>query len=257
MSASIEIVAIAGMAEIEPGADLGALIVAAAHAAALELGDGDIVCISQKAVSKAEDRFRVLAEVEPGARAQGIAAELDRDPRLVELVLAESRRIVRATAAALIVERNDGWICANAGIDASNVGRDGAVLLLPADADASARRIRTELERACGARPGVLVSRQLRAPVASRPGGRRDRLRRGQRRRRLARARRHRRSRADRDRDRPRRSARRRRRSRSRQGLARAGSARARGVAVADRRRRSRCAGAAARSRLGPVPLIV
>ncbi len=164
MSASIEIVAIAGMPEIEPGADLGALIVAAAHAAALELGDGDIVCVSQKAVSKAEDRFRVLAEVEPGARAQGIAAELDRDPRLVELVLAESRRIVRATAAALIVERNDGWICANAGIDASNVGRDGAVLLLPADADASARRIRTELERACGARPGVLVSDSFGRP---------------------------------------------------------------------------------------------
>jgi coenzyme F420-0:L-glutamate ligase/coenzyme F420-1:gamma-L-glutamate ligase len=115
------------------------------------------VVVSQKAVSKVEGRVRRLAEVEPGERARTIAAELDKDPALVELVLAESRRIVRALRGVLITETNSGWVCANAGIDSSNL-EEGFVSLLPEDGDASARRIRGEIGEASGVRPAVVVA---------------------------------------------------------------------------------------------------
>jgi coenzyme F420-0:L-glutamate ligase/coenzyme F420-1:gamma-L-glutamate ligase len=115
------------------------------------------VVISQKAVSKVEGRVRRLAEVEPGERARELAANLDKDPALVELVLAESTRVVRAERGILITETRGGWVCANAGIDSSNL-EQGLVSLLPADADASARRIRAEIAAACGASPAVLIA---------------------------------------------------------------------------------------------------
>ena len=156
MSAKLEIVALDRLPEIDEGDDLGALIAEAAGV----LADGEIVVVSQKIVSKAEGRVRDLATVEPGERARELAAEVDRDPRLVELVLGESKRVVRATPAVLIVETHSGWVCANAGIDASNLPDDGTVALLPADADASARRIRAQT----GARPGVVIADSFGRP---------------------------------------------------------------------------------------------
>jgi coenzyme F420-0:L-glutamate ligase / coenzyme F420-1:gamma-L-glutamate ligase len=121
------------------------------------------VVISQKAVSKVEGRVRRLADVEPGERAQELAASLDKDPALVELVLAESTRVVRAERGILITEASGGWVCANAGIDSSNLD-EGLVSLLPADADASARRIRREIEAATGSSPGVVIADSFGRP---------------------------------------------------------------------------------------------
>jgi coenzyme F420-0:L-glutamate ligase / coenzyme F420-1:gamma-L-glutamate ligase len=155
----IELSAIEGLPEIGEGDDLAGLI-----AERVDLENGDVVVISQKAVSKAEGRVRRLGEVTPGDRARELAAELDKDPALVELILAESRSIVRAERGVLIVETNAGWICANAGIDASNVAGDDAVALLPLDCDASARRIRGDLRAAAGVAPAVVVSDSFGRP---------------------------------------------------------------------------------------------
>ncbi len=151
--------AVEGLGEFAAGDRVGAAIVAAA-----ELRADDVLVISQKIVSKAEGRVRDLDRVEPGPEAQRLAAELDRDPALVELVLSESRRVVRATAAVLITETHSGLVCASAGIDSSNVPGERRVALLPADPDASARRIREEIDAACGLRPAVIVSDSFGRP---------------------------------------------------------------------------------------------
>src|SRR3954447_11016202 len=143
---------LSGLPELHEGDDLGALIAGAAAPAA-----DDVIVISQKAVSKVEGRVRRLADVEPGARAMELAGELDKDPGLVELVLSESTRIVRAERRVLITETKDGWVCANAGIDTSNLA-EGEALLLPEDSDGSARRIRGEIATASGATPAVVVA---------------------------------------------------------------------------------------------------
>src|SRR5262249_31398069 len=117
----------------------------------------EILVVSQKAVSKVEGRVRSVADVEPGARAIQLAALLDKDPALVELVLSESTRVVRAARGVLITETNQGWICANAGIDSSNLD-EGIVSLLPVDGDASAQRIRAQVAAASGAAPAVVVA---------------------------------------------------------------------------------------------------
>ncbi|MEO8092256.1 MAG: coenzyme F420-0:L-glutamate ligase, partial [bacterium] len=150
--------AIEGLPEIEAGADLGALIAAAASASGLDLGAGDVVAISQKVVSKAEGRTRALGDVESSETAVSLAAETGKDPRLVQLILDESRSVLRAEPGVLIVETREGWICANAGIDTSNVPGDDVVALLPRDCDASARRIRGEIRVAAGAAPGVVIA---------------------------------------------------------------------------------------------------
>lgn len=137
-----------GLPEIERGVPLGAMIAAAAEPA----GD-EIVVVSQKVVSKAEGRVARLADVEPGARASKIAAEHDKDPRLVELILGESREVLRADHGVLICETHSGLICANAGIDSSN-SPEGWVILLPANPDASARRIRGEIATS----PAVVIA---------------------------------------------------------------------------------------------------
>jgi coenzyme F420-0:L-glutamate ligase/coenzyme F420-1:gamma-L-glutamate ligase len=151
ISRELRIRPLTGIPELHEGEDLGALIAAAEPTAE------EIVVLSQKAVSKVEGRVRRLAEVEPGERALTLAAELDKDPALVELVLAESRRIVRAERSVLITETNSGWVCANAGIDSSNLD-DGSVSLLPEDADVSARRIRAEIREASGVNPAVVIA---------------------------------------------------------------------------------------------------
>jgi coenzyme F420-0:L-glutamate ligase / coenzyme F420-1:gamma-L-glutamate ligase len=141
-----------GLPELREGDELGRLIADAASPA----GD-DVVVISQKAVSKVEGRVQRLAEVEPGARAVALAEDLDKDPALVELVFAESVRVVRAERGVLITETREGWVCANAGIDSSNLA-EGEVSLLPVDGDASARRIRGEIEAASGSAPAVVIA---------------------------------------------------------------------------------------------------
>lgn len=160
MTARIEVAPIAGLPELEAGALLGELIATAGE----ELRDDDIVVISHKAVSKAEGRLRELRSVEPGERARGLGAELGKDPRLVELILAESRAVIRAERGVLIVETHGGWICANAGIDGANVRGDDTVALLPEDADASAARIRKEIEAACDASPAVVIADSFSRP---------------------------------------------------------------------------------------------
>jgi coenzyme F420-0:L-glutamate ligase/coenzyme F420-1:gamma-L-glutamate ligase len=126
--------------EIEGGANLGELISERA-----ELQGGDVVVISQKIVSKAEGQTRRLSSVIPGAEARKLAAVLGKEPALVELILQESEEVLRAERNVLIVETRHGLVCANAGIDSSNLPEDDTVCLLPEDPDASARRIRAEL----------------------------------------------------------------------------------------------------------------
>jgi len=142
-----------GLPEIEPGVPLGAMLAEASGAT-----DEEVLVVSQKVVSKAEGRVRDLASVEPGPRAAELARELGKDPRLVELILAESREVLRAANGVLIVETLSGLICANAGIDSSNVPGEGRVVLLPEDPDASARRLRAEIRSQSGSRPAVVVA---------------------------------------------------------------------------------------------------
>ena len=150
---------IEGLPEIGEGDDLGSLIAERA-----QLAEGDVLIVAQKAVSKAEGRVRRLGDIRPGERARELAGELGKDAALVELILAESRRVVRAERGVLIVETASGWICANAGIDASNVEGDDSVVLLPADPDASARRLRAGLRAAAGVAPAVIVSDSFGRP---------------------------------------------------------------------------------------------
>lgn len=144
--------------EVERGADVAALIGSAVARAGLAIKTGDVVVIAQKIVSKAEGRAIDLAGVEPSPRARDLAREVDKDPRLVELMLRESREVLRTRRGVLIVEHRLGFIMANAGIDQSNVAGEDCALLLPEDPDASAKRIRDGLERACGKRIGVVIN---------------------------------------------------------------------------------------------------
>jgi coenzyme F420-0:L-glutamate ligase/coenzyme F420-1:gamma-L-glutamate ligase len=139
----VGVLPVVGLPEIEAGATLGELIAVRA-----QLADGDVVVISQKVVSKAEGRVRRLSSVTPGAEARELAAALGKEPELIELILAESAEILRAERGVLIVETKHGFVCANAGIDSSNLPEEGTVCLLPEDPDASARRIRAEITTA-------------------------------------------------------------------------------------------------------------
>jgi coenzyme F420-0:L-glutamate ligase/coenzyme F420-1:gamma-L-glutamate ligase len=154
----VELIPIPGIPEVRPGDDLAELIARAAEGAGIEIQDSDILALAQKIVSKAEGRYVRLSEVEPSAEAAKIAGRDGRDARLVEVVLRESNEVISASKRALIVEHRSGAVCAHGGVDRSNLeGDEDTVLLLPEDADASARRIRGELEQRCGARPAVLI----------------------------------------------------------------------------------------------------
>jgi coenzyme F420-0:L-glutamate ligase/coenzyme F420-1:gamma-L-glutamate ligase len=156
---SVEVIPVHGLPEIREGDRIGELI---ARRGAIERGD--VVVISQKVVSKAEGRLLRLADVRPGERARELAARLDKDPALVQAILDQSRAVIRAQDGVLITETASGWICANAGIDASNVGEGGWVTLLPADPDASARAIRAEIRAASGHPPAVVISDSFGRP---------------------------------------------------------------------------------------------
>jgi len=124
----------------------------------VELRDGDVVVVSQKIVSKAEGRVRRLSSVIPGGEAQRLAAVLGKEPALVELILEESREVLRAERGVLIAETRHGFVCANAGIDSSNLPEPDTVCLLPEDPDTSARRIREEIRGTTGVAVAVIVS---------------------------------------------------------------------------------------------------
>jgi coenzyme F420-0:L-glutamate ligase / coenzyme F420-1:gamma-L-glutamate ligase len=150
-----------GIPMVRPGDDLAGLLIAACERSALAPADGDIFVVAQKIVSKAEGRHVDLADVRPSARAQDLAAQVSKDPRLVEVILGESRRVVRYRPGVLIVEHRLGFIMANAGVDRSNVDPDmGAepVLLLPHDPDASAADLLDRLAAHFGKRLGVVIS---------------------------------------------------------------------------------------------------
>jgi coenzyme F420-0:L-glutamate ligase/coenzyme F420-1:gamma-L-glutamate ligase len=146
--------ALGGVPEVRPGDDLAARL---ADAAAGSLGDGDVLCVAHKVISKAEGRVRRLADVEPGARAMALATRLERDPRHVQVVLDEAAEVLRDERA-IICRTRHGFVCANAGVDASNAGEPGAVVLLPLDPDASARALRAALRERAGAAPAVVVT---------------------------------------------------------------------------------------------------
>ena len=140
---------------MRPGDDLAALIAAAAPA---DLAGDDVVVIAHKVVSKAEGRLRSLGAVQPGERATALAERHGKDARLVQVVLDESAEVLRAERGVIVSVTRHGLVCANAGVDRSNVPGDDAVLLLPEDPDASARRLRAGISAARGVSPAVLVT---------------------------------------------------------------------------------------------------
>ena len=159
----VEIIGIEGLGEVHAGDSVGQLIAAACARNCFKLFDNDIVVIAQKIVSKAEDRVLRLDEISPSAQAKALSRELDKDASLVEVILSESRRVIRKGGRALIVETHHGFVCANAGVDCSNVGV-GQAALLPQDPDLSARKIRSEIQQGCGAAPAVIISDSFGRP---------------------------------------------------------------------------------------------
>jgi coenzyme F420-0:L-glutamate ligase/coenzyme F420-1:gamma-L-glutamate ligase len=147
-----------GLPEVRPGDDLGALLAGAAARLEGGLGATDVLAVAHKVVSKAEGRVRALADVTPGERARALAAEHGKDPRAVEVVLEETAAIVRADRGRLICRTRHGFVCANAGVDASNAGATDALVLLPRDPDASARALRAALRERLGVAPAVVIT---------------------------------------------------------------------------------------------------
>jgi coenzyme F420-0:L-glutamate ligase/coenzyme F420-1:gamma-L-glutamate ligase len=167
MSSQLTITGLTGVPLVKPDDDLAAIALAAYAATGLAPADGDVLVVAQKIVSKAEDRIVEVATVEPSERAIALAAEVEKDPRLVEVILGESRRIVRHRPNLLIAEHVRGWVMANAGIDHSNVApADGIerVLLLPVDPDASAEALRQRLAESCGKRIAIIISDSFGRP---------------------------------------------------------------------------------------------
>jgi coenzyme F420-0:L-glutamate ligase/coenzyme F420-1:gamma-L-glutamate ligase len=162
-------VALPELPEVRPGDDLGALIVQAwrelaAQDPELAPAAGDVLVVTQKIVSKAEGMVVDLRTVEPRPEAVAFAASFDRDPRQVEVVLRESVRVVRMERGVIISRTKQGYVCANAGVDASNMGTDDTVTLLPEDPDRSARELRDRIERELGVRVGIIISDSFGRP---------------------------------------------------------------------------------------------
>ena len=156
MTDRVEVIPLRGLPALREGDDLATELVAAANRAG-GLRDGDIVVVAQKAVSKVEGRVVTLAAIEPSARAVELAGE-DGDPRQLEAILGETVRVVRSRPPLLIAETRHGFVCASAGVDASNAPEAGTLVLLPVDPDASAARLRAALETLGGVCLGVVVS---------------------------------------------------------------------------------------------------
>ena len=161
---SLTLTAFAGIPLVHSGDDLVALILQSLQQTSIKLEDGDILVIAQKIVSKSEGRYVRLADVKPSERAFQLAAETEKDPRLMELILSESREIVRYRSSVIVAENRQGVVLANAGIDHSNVEKDGGeeqVLLLPLDPDASAANIRKQLQRKTNRNLAVIINDSL------------------------------------------------------------------------------------------------
>ena len=154
----LRIFGVAGLPEVHEGDDVGAMVAKAAAGGGSPIEAGDVVVVTQKIVSKAEGRVVVLSTVTPSAFAEQIAERYDKDPRLVEVVLRESSRVVRMDQGVIITETRHGFICANSGVDQSNVETHGEVALLPVDPDESASAIRAAIAREAGAEVAVIIS---------------------------------------------------------------------------------------------------
>ena len=161
MPQKLELIPLGNFPRVEPGNDLAALIVNSLLDSELQLVDGDVLVLAQKIVSKAEGRYVKLADVIPGERALELAAQADKDPRQAELILRESREVLRVRPGVVIVEHRNGYVHANAGIDKSNIPNseeDPQVLLLPLDSDASAAALRETLFRSTGVNPKIIIN---------------------------------------------------------------------------------------------------
>jgi coenzyme F420-0:L-glutamate ligase/coenzyme F420-1:gamma-L-glutamate ligase len=156
-SPGLQLFPVPGIPEIRPGYDLVKHLTAAAYQAALHFEDGDILVIAQKIVSKSEGALVRLARVKPSSEALTIAARLKKDPRAVEIVLRESRRVVRSDQV-LITETHHGFVCANAGVDHSNVPGEDVITLLPRNPDRSAKKLAVALRRRTGKRVAIIIS---------------------------------------------------------------------------------------------------
>jgi coenzyme F420-0:L-glutamate ligase/coenzyme F420-1:gamma-L-glutamate ligase len=152
--------ALEGLPEVTPGDDLADLIAQALTQNREAIEPGDVLVIAHKIVSKAEGRIRRLADVEPGERASELARELSKDPRHVQIVLDESQAVLRAIRGVLICVTHHGFVCANAGVDASNVPGEDTVVLLPRDPDQSARTLRAALNHrlGTGTPPAIIIT---------------------------------------------------------------------------------------------------
>lgn len=159
-----EVLAVEGIPEVVPGNDLAAMILAAAKDTGVRIRSGDVVVVAQKVVSKSEGAIRRLSQVTANPEVTELAERIGKDPRMVQIVMDEAARIVRAVPGVLIVETRHGLICANAGVDASNVPGDDFVTTLPVDPDASAERIRAGLEAAANVSVAVIVSDSFNRP---------------------------------------------------------------------------------------------
>ena len=167
MIGQLTITGLRGVPMMQEGDDLAAIALAAYEASGLAPADGDVLVVAQKIVSKSEGRMVDVSTVEPSPQAVALAAEVEKDPRLVEVILSESRRIVRHRPNLVIAEHKRGWVMANAGIDHSNVAPgDGTerVLLLPLDPDGSAEALRQRLQDTTGKRIAVIVSDSFGRP---------------------------------------------------------------------------------------------
>ncbi|TGD74567.1 coenzyme F420-0:L-glutamate ligase [Mangrovimicrobium sediminis] len=161
MLGSLQLIPLRPFPLVEPGDDLAGLVAAALRAQQLQLVPGDVLVLAQKVVSKAENRYVRLSSVTPTPAAQELAAQADKDPRLVQLILDESREVLRVRPGVIIVEHRNGYVHANAGIDRSNLQQDPddpQVLLLPQDPDRSAAALRDRLATLCGVAPQVVIN---------------------------------------------------------------------------------------------------
>jgi coenzyme F420-0:L-glutamate ligase / coenzyme F420-1:gamma-L-glutamate ligase len=158
MASEVRIIGLDGVPNITPGTDLARVIVEAAQAQGLTFSTGDILVVTQKIVSKAEGRLVALHMVTPSPFAVQLARVQEKDPQVVEVVLRETRRVVKMDQRTIIAETHHGFVCAHAGVDESNVAGEGTVALLPVDADASARQLRHNIRERTGIELAVIIS---------------------------------------------------------------------------------------------------
>jgi coenzyme F420-0:L-glutamate ligase / coenzyme F420-1:gamma-L-glutamate ligase len=159
----VELIGLESIGEVAVGESVGELVCAACAREGVELSDDDVLVIAQKIVSKAEGQLLDLATIQPSARAKELARQTDKDAALTQVILDESREVIKTGGRALVVETHHGFICANAGVDQSNVGKN-VVALLPRDPDDSARRIREAIRRQLGKTPTVIISDSFGRP---------------------------------------------------------------------------------------------